>query len=243
MTVLAEFNPNYTLHTTNWDRYEVRQGEPTRIAHWTLLADWRGLAVRAKIESVRWPDGPICPHCAEDERQVRHQEGRPPVPSRKRRGRPYIKKARVAEKRVIISLVERGGSVRSLHVTVADKKTVNKLVRENVARESRLHTDESNLYADAWKMVAKHETVNHSAKEYARDDVMTNSAEGFLGTFKRGFNGSYQHCRERHLRRYLVEYDFRYNHRIKLGLSDMAGVSEFLCVRLVQSHPRLGERL
>ena len=127
-----------------------------------------------------------------------------------------------AGKRAIVSLVERGGSVRSFHVAVADKATVQKIVTENVARESRLHTDESRLYGDATKHVASHETVKHSAKEYARGDVHTNSAEGFFSIFKRGMRGIYQHCKEKHLHRYLAEYDFRYNHRVKLGYSDTA---------------------
>ncbi len=126
-----------------------------------------------------------------------------------------------ANKRAIVSLVERGGSVRSFHVAVADKETVRKIVSGNVARESRLHTDESKLYAGADKHFAAHETVKHSAKEYVRGDVHTNSAEGFFSIFKRGMKGIYQHCREKHLHRYLAEYDFRYNHRVKLGYGDM----------------------
>ena len=117
--------------------------------------------------------------------------------------------------------MERGGSVRSVHVSVADKGTVRKIVSENVSREARLHTDESRLYAGADTRFAAHETVKHSAGEYVRGDVHTNSAEGFFSIFKRGMSGVYQHCREKHLHRYLAEYDFRYNHRVKLGYSDM----------------------
>ena len=60
----------------------------------------------------------------------------------------------------------------------------------------------------------------HTAKEYVRGDVHTNSAEGYFSIFKRGMKGIYQHCREKHLHRYLAEYDFRYNHRVNLGYSD-----------------------
>ena len=67
---------------------------------------------------------------------------------------------------------------------------------------------------------AKHETVNHAAKEYARDDVTTNSVEGFFGILKRGLNGVYQHCGEQHFQRYLNEFAFRYNNRSKLGVND-----------------------
>jgi hypothetical protein len=62
--------------------------------------------------------------------------------------------------------------------------------------------------------------VNHTAREYARGDVNTNSVEGFFSVFKRGMRGVYQHCSEKHLHRYLAEFEFRYNHRIRLGYSD-----------------------
>jgi len=146
----------------------------------------------------------------------------PPPPTPSRHGRPYIKSGKKAEKRPIVSLVERGGKVRTFHVPVADKKTINKIITENIARESRLHTDESRLYGDAPDFFAAHETVKHSAGEYVRGDVHCNSAEGFFGLFKRGMRGIYQHCAEKHLHRYLAEYDFRYNHRIRLGVDDDA---------------------
>lgn len=135
-------------------------------------------------------------------------------------GRPFTKKGRAANKRAIVALVERGGRVRTFHVGAADKVTVSKIVMDNVARESRLHTDESRLYIGSDALFASHETVKHSAKEYVRGDVHTNSAEGYFSIFKRGMRGVYQHCREKHLHRYLAEYDFRYNHRIALGIDD-----------------------
>lgn len=144
-------------------------------------------------------------------------------PRRAKDGRPYTKSGRsgVGGKRAIVSLVERGGKVRSFHVAVADGETVAKIVTENVAKETRLHTDESRLYIKVGANYAAHETVNHSAKEYARGDVTTNSVEGYFSIFKRGMKGIYQHCDEKHLHRYLAEFDFRYNHRVKLGFSDI----------------------
>jgi transposase-like protein len=120
----------------------------------------------------------------------------------------------------VVTLVERGGKVRSFHVPRADKATVAKIVAENIHHESRLHTDESRLYSGADQLFAAHETVNHSAKEYARGDVHVNSAEGYFSIFKRGMRGVYQHCSEKHLHRYLAEFDFRYNHREALGFND-----------------------
>ncbi len=131
-------------------------------------------------------------------------------------------KVGVGGKRAIVSLVERGGRVRSFHVPRADKATVSRIVTQNIARESRLHTDESKLYTGADLHFAEHETVNHSAKEYARGDVTTNSAEGYFSIFKRGMRGVYQHCSEKHLHRYLAEFDFRFNHREALGWNDEA---------------------
>jgi transposase-like protein len=149
---------------------------------------------------------------------------KPHTPSKKRYGRPYTKGGKTGgfDKRIIVSLVERHGSVKSFHVGAADGKTVGDIIRDHVAKESRLHTDESKLYPAIGKEFAAHETVQHRAKEYVRGDVHTNSAEGYFGLFKRGFNGIYQHCREKHLHRYLSEYDFRYNHRIRMGFDDMA---------------------
>lgn len=141
--------------------------------------------------------------------------------SKQRGDRPYKKGNRgPRNKRAIVSLVERGGSVRSFHVAVADAATVSTIVNANIHYESRLHTDESKLYTRVGADFAAHETINHSAKEYARGDVTTNSVEGYFSIFKRGMKGNYQHCAEKHLHRYLAEFDFRYNHRIKLGYTD-----------------------
>jgi transposase-like protein len=131
------------------------------------------------------------------------------------RGRPFSRSSNNphGKKRTIVSLVERGGDVRSFHVPTAHSGTVVEIVRNNIARESRLHTDESRLYHAVGKEFAAHETVVHSAKEYARGDVTTNTVEGYFSIFKRGMRGVYQHCKEKHLHRYLAEFDFRYNTR------------------------------
>jgi hypothetical protein len=149
-------------------------------------------------------------------------------PSPQRRGRPYTKggKSGGAQKRVVVALVERGGEARAFAMT--GKRVTAKNVREvlvkHADRKSRLHTDESTLYPAIGAEFAKHETVNHSQNEYARgkgdDLVTTNTMEGFFGVFKRGFTGIYQHCGEQHFQRYLDEYTFRYNYRIKLGVHD-----------------------
>jgi transposase-like protein len=115
--------------------------------------------------------------------------------------------------RAVFALVERGGSVRTFHVAQANQDTVHRIMRENITRETHIHTDESGLYKLAPWYFAKHETVKHSAYEYARGDVTTNTVEGYFSIFKRGMKGVYQHCKEKHLHRYLAEFDFRYNTR------------------------------
>jgi len=142
------------------------------------------------------------------------------------KGRPFKKSGRTgpANKRPIVALVERGGNVRTFHVPIADKDTVSQIVRENIARESRLHTDDSRLYPEVGQSFDAHKTVKHSIEEFVRyeggEAIHTNSAEGYFSIFKRGMRGVYQHCKEKHLHRYLAEYDFRYNHRVALGFND-----------------------
>ncbi len=133
-----------------------------------------------------------------------------------------------ANKRTVISLVGRGGEVRSFHVERANRATVEEIVSKNVAKESRLHTDESPIYKSTGKTMAAHETVEHKKEEYARGDVHVNSAEGYFSIFKRGMTGVYQHCGEQHLHRYLNEFDFRYNNRTALKITDAERAAKVL---------------
>ncbi len=128
-------------------------------------------------------------------------------------------------RRGILSLVERGGEARSFYVERARPEDVAKIVRENVSKESRLHTDEHRMYWQVGEEFAAHESVNHSRKEYARDDITTNTIESFFSVFKRGMRGVYQQCSEHHLHRYLAEFDFRYNARQSLGVTDQQRTS------------------
>jgi transposase-like protein len=140
--------------------------------------------------------------------------------SKQRRGRAYTKRGHYMNNRPIVSLVERGGDVRSFHVAVATQEAVCKIVRDNVDAESKVHTDESKLYNKDKMGVLRHRRVKHTAGEYVRGDVTTNTVEGYFSIFKRGMRGVYQHCSEKHLHRYLAEFDFRYNNRAKLGVDD-----------------------
>ncbi len=137
-------------------------------------------------------------------------------------GTPFKTKTRrgPSGKRAVVALVERGGSVRSFHVDRADVANVATIVATNVLRETVLNTDESRLYTKIGTEFLGHETVNHGADEYVRGEAYTNTVEGVFSIFKRGMKGVYQHCSEKHLHRYLAEFDFRYNNRIALGVDD-----------------------
>ena len=99
-------------------------------------------------------------------------------------------------------------------------ESVAPIVRQNISHETRLMTDDSRLYSKVGRDFAEHVSVKHSAGEYVREDAYTNTVEGYLSIFKRGFKGIYQHCAEHHLHRYLAEYHSRYNNRVRLGVSD-----------------------
>jgi len=124
------------------------------------------------------------------------------------------------EKQPVISLVERDGMVRSFHVANLRAESLRPIIDKHVARASRFMTDESNIYSGIGWNFAQHGTVMHSAKEFVRGDIHTNTVEGYFSILKRGITGVYQHVSEAHLRRYLVEFDFRYNNRVALGVND-----------------------
>jgi len=122
----------------------------------------------------------------------------------------------------IVSLVERGGRARSVHVPYLTANAVRNVLTRNVLRKTSLMTDSANVYQGVGREYASHETVNHSIAEYARGIVHTNTIEGFFSIFKRGMRGVYQHCSEAHLFRYLAEFDFRYSNREAIGCDDKA---------------------
>lgn len=133
-------------------------------------------------------------------------------------------KAGGAQKRIVVGLVERGGKARMFHLNDATASTVRDVLVRNVDRNSTLYTDSSRLYTRTGEEYAEHKTTNHAAGEYARREgdvvVHSNTIEGVFSVFKRGMIGVYQHCGEAHLHRYLAEFDFRYNRRSALGMTD-----------------------
>lgn len=118
------------------------------------------------------------------------------------------------DKTAVVSLVQRGGEVRSqvVHQTITGE-TLAPILRAQVAPEARLMTDSFGGYLHIGKEFAEHQTVNHTKGEYVREDAYTNLAEGYFSQLKRSIDGTHHHVSEQHLQRYVSEFDFRYNTR------------------------------
>jgi transposase-like protein len=127
-------------------------------------------------------------------------------------------------KKKVLSLVDRQeGNVRSVVVEDLKAKTIVPILRENIAKEARIFTDDARRYVSLKDHFEEHSVVNHSIGEYVsftNPEIHTNTVEGYFSLFKRGMRGVYQHCAKKHLHRYLAEFDFRYSNRIAKGIDD-----------------------
>lgn len=145
-----------------------------------------------------------------------------------------------AQKEKIVSLVQRGGEVRSFHVETVNAKTLKATMEKNISKEARIHTDAAYFYRKHGAEYAEHEFVNHSDREYARGDVTTNTVEGYFSILKRGLIGTFHHVGAQHLQRYVNEFDFRYNTRSALGFNDtdrsLVALKGIAGKRLMYSH-------
>lgn len=130
------------------------------------------------------------------------------------KGRGYTK-----NKTVVVSLVQRGGDVRSHVAERVNGASIERLLRQHIEEGAHLNTDESPLYKAAGKRFASHERVNHSQEEYGYYDyrsgrtVTTNTVEGFFGNAKRSLDGTHHNVSPQHLHLYVAELDFKYNTR------------------------------
>ena len=116
-----------------------------------------------------------------------------------------------AHKMKVLSLVDREtGRAKSIVVDDLTKKTEVAILRENIANEATIHTDEAYQYRGIAADFAGHDCVRHGKDEHGKDDrvrgdVHTNTIEGFFPIFRRGMKGVYEHCGKKHLRRYMKE--------------------------------------
>jgi len=123
--------------------------------------------------------------------------------------------------RVVALLDKRTGKTRAIYAPGMVANEISAIVRENVSRESILVTDEARAYRKVGKEMIEHRTVFHGAGNYlSPQGSSTNALEGYFSIFNRGMRGVYQFCSEKHLHRYLAEFDFRYSNRKALGIED-----------------------
>src|SRR5215217_2909588 len=114
----------------------------------------------------------------------------------------------VVGKAPVVTLVERGGRVRSQHMATVTQHNLRQALRECVTPEATICSDESASYFGVDELFAGHEAVNHHKGEYVRGKAHVNSCESFHALLKRGVHGTYHHWSPKHLHRYLSEFDF-----------------------------------
>jgi len=147
-------------------------------------------------------------------------------------------------KTAVVSLVERGGRVRSQVARKVTGDALGQLLKRQVSETAHLNTDESPLYRKLGKAFASHDTVNHSDEEYARRDVSgrlatTNTVEGFFGNTKRSLDGTHHHVSAKHLPLYLAEVDYKYNTREETdGRRTALAVPKIVGKRLMLRRPK-----
>lgn len=156
------------------------------------------------------------------------------------KGRRYTK-----NKTPVVSLVERGGRVRSHVMDMVTGKAITQLLKEEIATTANLNTDESRVYTSVGKDFASHDTVNHSAEEYLRIDpktgrkATTNAVEGFFGNSKRSIDGTHHQISRKHTKLYLAEIDYKYNTRkMTDGERTVAGIQGMEGKRLMLRSPK-----
>lgn len=130
----------------------------------------------------------------------------------------------------VLALVDRStGKSRAFVIDKANRECIIPIVEQNISRETYLMTDDANAYRGRFGDVfLGHARVNHSAGQYGYGRIHTNTVEGYFSIFKRGMRGVYQFCSEKHLHRYVAEFDFRYSNRDALGYNDEARASRLL---------------
>lgn len=128
--------------------------------------------------------------------------------ARKIQGRGPVGKA------MVLGAIQRGGGIRLTVEKRNDRATLHKFIKTALADETEcIMTDEAPAYDGCGDANTRHESVNHHAGEYVRGDVHTNGVEGVWSLFKRSIVGSYHQISEKHLDRYLDEFEFRFNNR------------------------------
>ncbi len=160
------------------------------------------------------------------------------VGARRKRGTMRGRPGPGSHKTPVVSLLQRGGKVRSMVMPNVTAKNLRSALREHVDPSATLMTDQYGIYRTPGRDFASHQTVNHSADEFARGEAYTNTVEGYFSLLKRGINGVYHHVSKEHLDQYLGEFDFRYNTRtLTDGLRTIEGIRKAEGKRMTLRRP------
>jgi len=120
-------------------------------------------------------------------------------------------------KEPVLSLLEREGRVASYHLPEVRAENLRPILVAQIDRKSYFMTDQSPVYKTVGLEFADHQAVNHGAGEYVRGRAHVNTVENYFSILKRGITGTYHHVSQQHLKRYLAEFDYRYNERVALA--------------------------
>jgi len=114
-------------------------------------------------------------------------------------------------KTAVLGMKERNGRTRAIKLSEVNRASVQTMIRQNVEKGATINTDEYSVYQGIANSGYLHKTVNHSAKEYVRNTVTTNSVESVFAVMRRGLHGVYHHASPKHINRYVNEFTFRLN--------------------------------
>jgi len=117
------------------------------------------------------------------------------------------------DKAIVLGMVERGGEVITRVIPSRYYANVINQIREYVRLGSRVATDDARVFSGLSYYGYRHEAVNHSANEWVRGDVHTNTIEAFWAMVKRTIAGTHIWVSPKHLPKYLAEIEYRWNVR------------------------------
>ncbi len=123
------------------------------------------------------------------------------------------KSSRQERKMPVVAMVQRDGPARATPTKTLSTAALTSMVQRHVDMDAKLMTDEFKSYYGLDRLYDGRESVKHSAREYVRGNVHTNTVESFFALLKRGIMGSYHHVSRKHLSRYCDEFAFRWSHR------------------------------
>ena len=111
----------------------------------------------------------------------------------------------------VLGMRERGGRTFAKVIRNRTIQEIQGEIFQRVEVGSTVFTDDHLAYSGMDGLFFRHDTVNHSAKEYVRGPIHTNGVESVWAILKRGIHGVYHSVSRKHLGRYVDEFAFRLN--------------------------------